>query len=146
VVECLRPPADAHAATLTVIQPDEVPYQVDANSVVRFVMPVPGSSETAFVARGIANRLATLVGNADGAVHVSQDIKTSRLSADRGTTCTYRPSSSAHGVYAFVIDGNVSINDVAFERRDSLGVWGGEPITVNTDTEGADVLFVETVP
>jgi redox-sensitive bicupin YhaK (pirin superfamily) len=50
-------------------------------------------------------------------------------------------------VYAFVIDGYVSINDVALERRDSLGVWGGEVITVSTDdTEDAEVLFVETAP
>jgi hypothetical protein len=49
-------------------------------------------------------------------------------------------------VYAFVIDGIVSVNDVALERRDSLSVWGGEPITVNTDTEDADVLFVEMAP
>ena len=79
-------------------------------------------------------------------MRVSQDIKISRLSSKRGITCTYRPSSSAHGVYAFVIDGKVSINDVAFERRDSLGVWGSAPLAVNTDTEGADVLFVETAP
>lgn len=99
-----------------------------------------------FDAAHAPNRLATLVGNADGALHVSQDIKISRMSAGRSTTCTYRPSSSAHGVYAFVIDGDVSINGVVLDRRDSLGGWGGEPIIVNTDTEDADILFVETAP
>ena len=124
----------------------------DANIIYVWMLPdqlllPPSYARGRFDAAHTPNRLVTLVGNADGAVHVSQDVNISRLSADRGTTCTYRPSSSAHGVYAFVIDGYVSINDVALERRDSLGVWGGEVITVSTDdTEDADVLFVETAP
>jgi redox-sensitive bicupin YhaK (pirin superfamily) len=88
----------------------------------------------------------TLVGNADGAVRVSQNVRISRLAADRGTTWTYRPSSSTHGVYAFVIDGNVSINDVALGRRDSLGTWSGDSVTLKLDTEDADVLLLETAP
>jgi quercetin 2,3-dioxygenase len=123
----------------------------DANIIYVWLLPdqlllPPSYALGHFDAAHSSDRLVTLVGNAGGAVHVSQDIKISRLSADRGTTCTYRPSSSVHGVYAFVIDGNVSINDVTFERRDSLGVWGPAPLTVNTDTEGAEVLFVETAP
>ena len=124
----------------------------DANIIYVWMLPdqlllPPSYARGRFDAAHTPNRLVTLVGNADGAVHVSQDVNISRLSADRGTTCTYRPSSSTHGVYAFVIDGYVSINDVALERRDSLGVWGGEVITVSTDdTEDAEVLFVETAP
>jgi quercetin 2,3-dioxygenase len=106
----------------------------------------PSYSRARFDAAHTRNRITTLVGHADGAVRVSQDVKISRLSADRGTTCRYQPSSSVYGVYSFVIDSSVSINDVALERRDSVGVWGGDPIIVNTGTEDADVLFVETTP
>jgi redox-sensitive bicupin YhaK (pirin superfamily) len=123
----------------------------DANILYVWILPdqlllPPSYARGRFDAADTSNRLVPLVGGADGGVRVSQDIKISRLSADRGITCMYRPSSGARGVYAFVIEGNVSIDDVTFERRDSLGVWGSAPLAVNTDTEGADVLFVETAP
>jgi redox-sensitive bicupin YhaK (pirin superfamily) len=123
----------------------------DANILYVWILPdqlllPPSYARGRFDAAHTSNRLVTLVGDADGAVRVSQDVKISRLSADRGITCTYRPNSCAHGVYAFVIDGNVSINDVRFARRDSFGVWGPARLTVNSDTEGADVLFVESAP
>jgi redox-sensitive bicupin YhaK (pirin superfamily) len=106
----------------------------------------PSYGRARFEAAHARNRLVTLVGNADGAVRVSQDIKISRLSLDPNSAATYRPSSPIHGVYAFVIEGAVSINKLALGRRDSLGVWGNDPLVLNTDTEDADVLFVETAP
>jgi redox-sensitive bicupin YhaK (pirin superfamily) len=123
----------------------------DANILYVWVLPdqlllPPSYARGRFDSAHTPNRVATLVGTADGAVRVSQDIKISRLSADNASSCTYRPSSGAHGVYAFVIDGNVSINDVALERRDSLGVWGGDPLIISSDAVDADVLIVETAP
>jgi redox-sensitive bicupin YhaK (pirin superfamily) len=123
----------------------------DANMLYVWILPdqlllPPSYARARFDAAHTPNRLVTLVGNADGAVRISQDVKISRLSLDPASTCTYRPSSSAHGVYAFMIDGSASINNLALGRRDSLGVWGGEPIPVNTDSEDADVFFVETAP
>lgn len=123
----------------------------DANILYVWMLPdqlflPPSYARSRFDAARTRNRLVTLVGNADGAVRISQDIKISRLCLDRTSNCIYTPRSSDHGVYAFVIDGTASINKLVLERRDSVGSWGGEPITVSTDIEDADVLFVETAP
>jgi redox-sensitive bicupin YhaK (pirin superfamily) len=123
----------------------------DANIIYVWMLPdqlflPPSYARSRFDATRTRNQLITLVGNADGAVRVSQDIKISRLCLDRGSSCTYTPRSSAHGVYAFVIDGSASVDKQDLGRRDSLGVWGGAPIAISADAEDADVLFVETAP
>ena len=44
-------------------------------------------------------------------------------------TVDYTPTSKEHGVYVFVIEGEVVVNDTALARRDSTGIWGGERIS-----------------
>lgn len=92
------------------------------------------------------NRIVPLVGNADGAVRISQDVQISRLSSDRALALDYTPSASDHGVYAFSIEGAVRVNDVVLARRDSMGVWGPQPLQLNTPDGNADLLIIETIP
>ena len=92
------------------------------------------------------NRLVTLVGNVDGAVRVAQDIKISRISSDNALTLDYVPTSKEHGVYVFAIEGDALVNDTTLSRRDSAGIWGSEPITLQTGTQGTDLLILESAP
>jgi redox-sensitive bicupin YhaK (pirin superfamily) len=92
------------------------------------------------------NKLVTLVGNADGAVRVAQDVKVSRLVSDRAMTVDYVPTSDLHGVYAFVLEGEVERDGTTLGRRDSTGVWGAERIQFRTGVHETDMLIVESAP
>lgn len=90
------------------------------------------------------NRIVPLVGNADGALRISQDARISRLATDRPLARDYLPAGPDYGVYAFVIDGEVRINDTLLGRRDSLGIWGAQPLCLRTGQDSADLLILET--
>jgi len=91
------------------------------------------------------NRIAQLVGDRDGALPIPQDVRVSRLVSDRPSSYTYSPRSEAHGVYAFVLEGEMRCSDTQLGRRDSMGVWGRQSITCATTADETDVLFVETI-
>ncbi|WBK02518.1 hypothetical protein [Methylocystis parvus] len=65
-----------------------------------------------------------MVGDADGALPFPQDLRVSRLATDRKGTFTYTPRSTEHGVYIFVVEGNLTCGNAVLCRRDSLGVSG----------------------
>ena len=92
------------------------------------------------------NRIVPLLGNADGALRISQDAKVSRLATDVAGTFEYIPHSALNGVYVFVIDGNIACNDTPFARRDSCGLWGQQRIVLAAGEEPADVLIFESAP
>ena len=96
-----------------------------------------------FDARTGRNRIAQLVGEADGALPIPNDIRISRLAADAGSKHTYRPRSSSHGTYVFVLDGDLSCAGILLGRRDSTGIRGVEAIDCQATADATDVLFVE---
>jgi quercetin 2,3-dioxygenase len=123
----------------------------DTNVIYVWMMPdqlllPPSYGRGHFDAVAQRNRLVTLVGNADGAVRVSQDVKVSRLSSNKALELDYRPTSRQHGVYLFAIEGEAAVNGSMLARRDSAGIWGAEAITLRTGVEEADLLIIETAP
>jgi redox-sensitive bicupin YhaK (pirin superfamily) len=97
-----------------------------------------------FDAQAGRNKLMTLVGDANGALPIAQDVRVSRLVADAAVAQTYRAISPRHGIYAFVIAGAMKFNGTELARRDSAGIWGVDSVSYETSGD-ADVLFVETV-
>ena len=61
-------------------------------------------------------------------------------------TLDYVPASDLHGVYAFVLEGEVERDGTALGRRDSTGVWGAERIQFRTGEQETDMLIVESAP
>jgi redox-sensitive bicupin YhaK (pirin superfamily) len=49
---------------------------------------------------------------------------------------------AGNGVYAFVIDGSISISENTLFKRDALGVWDVDSIDIKADTD-AEVLLIE---
>jgi quercetin 2,3-dioxygenase len=90
-------------------------------------------------------RIEQLVGDADGALPIPNDIRISRLIADGAKTHCYKPRSSSHGTYVFVIEGGLRCGDTVLERRDSLGISGVDQIEFQTTADATDVLFVEVM-
>lgn len=72
---------------------------------------------------------------------VNQQAYFSRISLD-DQSAEYTLKKREHGVYVFVIDGEVDVNDVALATRDGLGVWEVDSLTLATE-RSADVLLIE---
>jgi redox-sensitive bicupin YhaK (pirin superfamily) len=111
----------------------------------QFLLP-PTYMRNHFDALANRNQLVQLVGNADGALRISQDVTVSRLSSDTAVALDYAPRSASHGVYVFVLEGEVHCDDVALARRDSSGIWGAKRINLRTGPQESDLLIVETAP
>jgi quercetin 2,3-dioxygenase len=109
----------------------------------RLLLP-PSYARSHFDALTHRNRLVTLVGNADGAIRISQDVKVSRLVSDGPMTLDYALRSNDHGVYVFVLEGDVESNGTPLARRDSAGIWGADRIQFRTGAQDTDLLIVES--
>lgn len=61
---------------------------------------------------------------------------------DKNFNTTYELKDKANGVYAFVIDGDVTINGEKLNRRDGLGISETDKLEIKTDSE-AELLLME---
>lgn len=61
---------------------------------------------------------------------------------EKGTSLDYKFKKSNDGVYAFVINGEVSINQVKLGHRDGLGVWETDELNIIANSE-AELLLME---
>lgn len=83
------------------------------------------------------NQLLTVVspmGHAEG-INIHQDAWFSLGKFDAGTTVTYDVKGEGNGVYAFVLEGDVTINEIALNRRDGLGISEEQSLTIKADTD-----------
>jgi redox-sensitive bicupin YhaK (pirin superfamily) len=60
----------------------------------------------------------------------------------KGTSLDYPFKKKGDGVYAFVISGNLHINETALNPRDGLGIWETDNISITADTD-AEILLME---
>lgn len=61
---------------------------------------------------------------------------------DAGKTAEYEIKASGNGVYAFVLSGDVTINGQALHRRDGLGIWDTEKISIESNSH-CELLLME---
>ena len=104
----------------------------------------PSYHRAHFDLRTRRDRIVQLVGESDGALPMPQDLRVSRLVTDAGKSFVYRPRSTDHGAYVFVVEGAARINGEALDRRDSIGVWGVDSVKIETVADASDLLIVET--
>ncbi|MBK8193012.1 MAG: pirin family protein [Lewinellaceae bacterium] len=79
----------------------------------------------------------------DDGVWIHQDawFHLGHLDKDFKTEYTLK-KAAGNGVYAFVIDGDVTINGQALNRRDGLGIWDMEKLDIQADSD-AQLLLME---
>jgi quercetin 2,3-dioxygenase len=90
------------------------------------------------------NKLLTVIspiGEKEG-INIYQDAWFSLGKLDKGTELSYTLKNKDHGVYSFLLEGDVTINDIVLNRRDGLGISevGQLEIKANADSE---VLLME---
>lgn len=61
---------------------------------------------------------------------------------EKGTKLTYDLNDQHNGVYAFVLNGNLTINDQTLNQRDGYGVWDVDKINISADSN-ARILLME---
>jgi quercetin 2,3-dioxygenase len=89
------------------------------------------------------NLLQVLSPNADEeGVWIHQDAWFSMGQLDKGFQTTYAIKKEGDGVYAFVIEGDVTINGQSLNKRDGLGIEGAENLEIIADSD-AKILLME---
>ena len=61
---------------------------------------------------------------------------------DAGFNTTYELKDKQNGVYAFVLEGNVTIEGQKLDRRDGFGVWDTDSLNIQAESD-AKVLLME---
>ena len=75
-------------------------------------------------------------------VNIHQDAWFSLGKLERGLELNYSLKNKEHGVYAFLLEGGVTINDISLSRRDGLGISEVENLKIKADTD-AELLLME---
>jgi redox-sensitive bicupin YhaK (pirin superfamily) len=89
------------------------------------------------------NQFQTVVAPDDSAaVWINQDAWFSLGKMDSGFTTSYAFKKAGNGVYAFVLDGNVTINGQSLFKRDAVGIWDTDELNIEASTN-AEVLLIE---
>lgn len=93
--------------------------------------------------KSMDNKLAQIVSpNSDDAgvmTHQNSYFHMGRLT--NGTTLNHNLSTSENGIYAFVLEGDVTIDGQALNRRDGYGIWGTGTINIVADSDSQLLLM-----
>lgn len=90
------------------------------------------------------NKLLTVIspfGEKDG-IHIHQDAWFSLGKLDKGVSLSYDLKKPGNGVYAFVLEGDATINDIPLNRRDGLGLSDTKQLEIKADS-ATDILLME---
>jgi redox-sensitive bicupin YhaK (pirin superfamily) len=120
----------------------------DANFLQIWIFPKeknidPRYDQKTFDPEGRKNKLQMVVSPVDKeAVWINQDAYFSLGNLEKGIKLDYKIQKEGNGVYAFVIRGEVKINDESLEKRDAIGISGTDLIKVEASSD-AEVLLIE---
>jgi redox-sensitive bicupin YhaK (pirin superfamily) len=77
-----------------------------------------------------------------GGIYVHHDAWFSMGKLKKGFQTAYKIKKGGNGVYAFIIEGDVTINGQALNKRDALGIWNVKDLTIKADSD-AEVLLMD---
>jgi len=78
----------------------------------------------------------------EGSLPIQQDAYISYVAVDGTKPISYSVRDTQHGVYVFVIEGDVSVMDIELSGRDGLGLNDVDSITLSSKN-GASLLLIE---
>jgi len=104
----------------------------------------PRYGQATFKKEDRINKLQQIVSpgpSADG-LWIHQDAWFHLGSLEKGFQTEYNLKKEGNGVYAFVINGDVSINGTSLNKRDGLGISGTDKLRIQADSD-AEILLIE---
>lgn len=60
---------------------------------------------------------------------------------DRGVNAEYFLKAKGNGVYAFILSGDVTINNQSLKSRDGFGIWDVDKLSIHADSNGKILLM-----
>jgi quercetin 2,3-dioxygenase len=79
----------------------------------------------------------------DEGVWIHQDAWFHLGKFDEGYSLDYTIKKSGNGVYAFVLKGDVTIDETSLHPRDGFGIWDTEKITIKADSPDTEILLMD---
>lgn len=79
----------------------------------------------------------------DAGVWIHQDAWFHLGSFDKDFKMDYKIKKQGNGVYAFVLKGDISINGIALNQRDGLGIWDTDKLEITANSQDAEILLME---
>ncbi|WP_207759811.1 pirin family protein [Flavobacterium cyanobacteriorum] len=79
----------------------------------------------------------------DEGVWIHQDAWFHMGRFDKDTKLQYNLKKKGNGIYAFVIEGNVTIGNISLNWRDGLGIWNTDSIDITAGSQNAELLLME---
>jgi redox-sensitive bicupin YhaK (pirin superfamily) len=73
---------------------------------------------------------------------LNQDAYFSLVDLEKDKSINYKIHTKGNGVYLFVIEGMISVVDEALSKRDGIGIWEVESLSVSAKVD-AKLLFIE---
>jgi redox-sensitive bicupin YhaK (pirin superfamily) len=104
----------------------------------------PRYDQITFKPEDRVNKLQQIVSpsKTDDGVWINQDAWFHLGNLKKGFTTDYTIKQKGNGVYAFVIEGEVTINGQKLNKRDGYGVWDTDKISIVADGD-AEVLLMD---
>jgi len=104
----------------------------------------PRYDQKEFKAEERINKLQTIVSpdKDSGALWINQDAWFNLGNLTKGFSTEYDIKKKGNGVYAFIIEGDVTINGQALNKRDGFGISDTDKISITADSD-AEVLLME---
>jgi redox-sensitive bicupin YhaK (pirin superfamily) len=78
----------------------------------------------------------------DAGVWIHQDAWFHMSNLSKDAEVKYEVKKKANGVYAFIIEGDATINGQKLNRRDALEIWNTDQLTIKADND-AEILLIE---
>lgn len=78
----------------------------------------------------------------DAGVWIHQDAWFHLGKFDKDVTTDYNFKKQGNGLYVFVLNGDVTVNEQALNRRDGFGIWNTDKVTIKANSE-AEFLLME---
>lgn len=104
----------------------------------------PRYEQKTFTPESRVNKLQEVVSPIKGgeALWINQDAWFHLGNFKSGFATSYNLKQKGNGVYAFVLDGSVTINNQKLDTRDGFGIWDVEALDIKAN-EDAQVLLME---
>ena len=78
----------------------------------------------------------------DGNLWLNQDAYLSRVDLDKDSSINYKINIEGNGLYLFLIEGKISVGNETLTKRDGIGIWETEEISIKAN-EASQILLIE---
>jgi redox-sensitive bicupin YhaK (pirin superfamily) len=79
----------------------------------------------------------------DGNVWIHQDAWFSMGKFDKDFSVDYELKKKGNGIYAFVLNGDITIDGQQLNNRDGFGIWDTDKISIKANSQDAELLLME---